>query len=700
MFGGGRVFADNPTSVDYNVYVKPSLSISASTNTVSIDLNPNSKDFGIANLDVTVGTNNLYGYKLYMTTDNNATNLERDSSLDSVSDNIPTLSSSTTTSTFPANYWGYRINNDVGGASTLIDTTGTNFYPYVPTDNPVISSSTEAINEQTANLTFGAKIDYEKKAGLYELTLKFKALPIVTTYYMQDIAETPSLANTICTDKPTVVLDKRDEKAYTIRRINGDCWMVENLQFTGTTMDSTTSNISPEYTPENPYVATYYDLEGAEGSSSTGHCYGTYNSTSGTGTGDGYIYSCIHEDEITTSMSPIDSSAAGTTRTVWYNYVAASAGSIAGSSNTDPQLYDICPAGWRLPNQNETNRITDVVSFNPVYGGMWRNGLLVYEDTRGYWWGSNMITDAQLRDGINYSGVFGTTGRARYGGYYVRCIMKTTNINNLTFMQDFTKVSESDTVTGDNKKQQIINSMIKNTDYSLTDIRDTQIYSIKKMGTNNDIWMTRNIAIGCAGTGSTYSASRATKSLTTQDTNLLPTSSSWSTNSARSLDKNDGTTGCTTSDTSDCNSYNTPRMKCDATFGGYYNMAAASAGQVVGAPWTTDATQDVCPNGWQMPSQTQKEAIFGEASQFNITPNGGYYFKGAFATAENRSFWWTSTYFTDGSSGTGFWKLSTLAGERLESLIRLLDLTASISVALLINRLHLTFFLICDIIKL
>ena len=48
------------------------------------------------------------------------------------------------------------------------------------------------------------------------------------------------------------------------------------------------------------------------------------------------------------NVSGTDSST-GTPYGTLYNYYAASAGTISGSSNSNNASYDICPAGWRLP---------------------------------------------------------------------------------------------------------------------------------------------------------------------------------------------------------------------------------------------------------------------------------------------------------------------------------------------------------------
>ena len=77
-----------------------------------------------------------------------------------------------------------------------------------------------------------------------------------------------------------------------------------------------------------------------------------------------------------------------TTIGVWYNYAAASAMTITGSSNTGTQTYDICPKNWRLPTNSEQSGITSYVSaYSPVASGNYYNGSLT-NTGYGYWWSS------------------------------------------------------------------------------------------------------------------------------------------------------------------------------------------------------------------------------------------------------------------------------------------------------------------------
>ncbi len=371
-------------SLGYSLTVNPVMNItfvSLSSNNILLDLDPGLRPFGTADLDVSVSTSYTGGYKLYMNAkDDKLTNT-------AASDYINTLSSSTTESTFPANSWGYRISALSSGNvadNDIVDTTGTNFYKFV--SGAMIGSSPTAVNNNVSTLTFASKVNYEKLPGTYNLNFEFKALPQVSTYEIQN------LDPAVCTSDPTLVTDNRDGKAYMIARLgDGNCWMTQNLRFTGTEISPDDTNIDVAKT------ITYGEL--ATGNTSAN----SYNQAN------------IHIG-VDNNGDP----------TVWYNYAAATAMTITTSYNYDEAQYSLCPAGWRLPSKDEFSAITGYASaFSPVANGRYSNGTLGATQY-GYWWSST--TDAgQTRYVLAYgsnSGVLYIMGElARYDGRYVRCLL-------------------------------------------------------------------------------------------------------------------------------------------------------------------------------------------------------------------------------------------------------------------------------------
>lgn len=187
-------------------------------------------------------------------------------------------------------------------------------------------------------------------------------------------------------DTNFTVVDKRDGNDYTVRYINGNCWMTQNLRIAGgTTLNSSTSNVASSYT-----IPTT-DLTNG-GSYTDGRIHDSGNTTTG----------------------------------YWYNFCAASAGTNCSDSDYSDTTYDICPKGWRLPTYNEFNGITGtsyISAFSPVYSGYYDDGSLNDAGSRGYWWSSNSSVSY---DQYNLS-YYGGSLRApdyffRRYGYSVRCI--------------------------------------------------------------------------------------------------------------------------------------------------------------------------------------------------------------------------------------------------------------------------------------
>ena len=592
---GGSVYAD--TSMNYNINIKPALKLSVSSGTVSLLLNPTTQNFAAQNLNVTVGTNNYYGYQLFMNTASNTTNLVRqnNSAVDGASfstpPTIPTLASSTTASAFPANYWGYRINNNVGGNADYIDTTASNansgnYFGY--TSGTLISSSATTTNEKTASLTFGAKADFNKPAGTYKLDLNFEAVPIVRTYYMQELAENVPLSDMLCTSEPITVLDQRDEKAYSITRLpDGNCWMTTNLDLAGgTTLTPADSNVSADYTlPASETISSGTTLTNSSAFSDDDIAY-VFNSNSTTCGADSPCYS-------------------------YYNYAAATAGTNPYSGEA---TSDICPKGWKLPTNAEYTTLINTYPAGATFatapfngapaGGFWRGSFYIGNPPSGGVYLTSTIWDYFA---------FRSSGTADVGedphpswGYGVRCVLKKPT------MQGFTSTDAANMATGGTK--------------TLTDTRDGKDYTIAKLPDGN-VWMTKNLDLA-GGTTITPADSNVSANYT------LPASDNSSTsfaNESTAYVYNSNSTTC--SDSSPCYSY--------------YSFAAATAGT---DPSSGDAASDICPKGWRLPTKdeyTTLSHIYTTGATLTAAPfralYGGAYKNSVLEYGGTNGFYWAST---------------------------------------------------------
>ena len=201
--------------------------------------------------------------------------------------------------------------------------------------------------------------------------------------YMQDLTATQCSGSS---DGAMATLrDRRDNNSYTIAKINGNCWMTQNLRLAGgTTLTSTYSNVSSSYT-----IPTT-DLTTGDNSYRQGEIHNSGNTTNG----------------------------------YWYNFCAASAGTNC-STSISGATYDICPKGWRLPTKTEFDGIAGtsyISAFSPIYGGYYISGSLDNSSTHGYWWSSTAYNGYAQYFLYYSSGSLNTSAHDNSFGSYVRCI--------------------------------------------------------------------------------------------------------------------------------------------------------------------------------------------------------------------------------------------------------------------------------------
>ena len=457
---GASAFADN---LDYNVVVKPSLKLTLSSTNPSLNLNPANHTFDTTSLTATVATNYTNGYKLYLDTTSGSGGTSNTELVNTTNSTytIPTLASSSTSSSFPANYWGYKL-----------DSASTEYLSYVP--NTLISQSTTNTNGTSSSIDFAAKIDYEKPAGLYSIAFDLKTIPIVTQTYMQDMTAEQ------CTTTPTIVIDKRDEQAYMIQRLDDDkCWMLDNLN-----LDLTNATIVAGLSPENTNAnsASLKSLrEGNRTDCGEADCskYATsglslQNWTSGASytvpmanksgiCSTSSVYLCTYDgnytnNDVLSTLTPNQSTfGLGSGKIgVHYNYCAASAGSYCydrAANNETPATdtnvdYDICPANWRLPTgaQNGEFRTlcnsikgstceyqTDMdaadidsvqYKFSGVLSGSYNSNMGYHQGNFGAYWASTIYTNNVAWRLLLFSSKINPYERhERIQGYSVRCLL-------------------------------------------------------------------------------------------------------------------------------------------------------------------------------------------------------------------------------------------------------------------------------------
>ncbi|MBQ6149495.1 hypothetical protein IJI86_00785 [Candidatus Saccharibacteria bacterium] len=452
-----------------------------------------------------------------------------------------------------------------------------------------------AVNQDQAELSFAAKIDYLQPAGAYNTTLQFNIVANPLVNYMQDL--NPAL----CTTTPMTVVDKRDSQEYIVQRLaDGNCWMITNLNLGAV-------ELATDLTSNNTNLSTPISASS----------FNSWKNGSGSGA-ERYVV-----------VSGIDS-VSQTPNGVLYNFCAAS-GSTRCGSTTAKATDDICPAGWRLPTSVGTSsEYTRLYNQYGSYANMTKpiaNGGAAFarpgyspsgtsisnSGTYGFYWSSENRAATTAWGGLflNPSGTVSPDNWIdRSCGTSVRCILNDSRtISDITTMQEMSpqiaaKMNDGDTAT-------------------LKDSRDGQDYTIAKI--NGNVWMTRNLAIGCNGTGSTYGSTITSKTLTSSDTNI--SAATWSTPT------NNLTLGNSTDD---------PRIECSSTYGAWYNFRAASAGAI--GDNTTASVSDICPSGWRLASQTEINQVTSYGSSFIQNGGNGYYRGGALIN--DGAYWWASTLST------------------------------------------------------
>ena len=245
------------------------------------------------------------------------------------------------------------------------------------------------------------------------------------TIAMQD------LTYAACPATPTYVYDNRDDSVYVVKRLaDNRCWMLDNLALgsadTTYTLTSTDSNVTTDFTLPK--------------SANTGFT--------------SYDNAMINTDYKNTVPNKVYGTEGSGKIGVYYNYAAASAGKITGSSNSSngDANQDICPKNWRLPtggssggfqtlctavkgsscSNGETNsnalKLRDVLNtplsgyfYDSSAGGQGAGGY-------GYFWSSTRYDNTYMYGlYVSEPSVYSQNYRGRSNGFSVRCVLKATS---------------------------------------------------------------------------------------------------------------------------------------------------------------------------------------------------------------------------------------------------------------------------------
>ncbi len=226
---------------------------------------------------------------------------------------------------------------------------------------------------------------------------------------MQDITQ-ENFSQPYCgSDKDDVVAvgatlqltDKRDDKTYKIMKMNdGKCWMVENLRLPGgTSLDSTNSDVTSAYTlPDNQAINNEINNWGTDKTSQ-------------------------NMAEGSSSMKINGSGAWNTAYGNYYSWCTATAGTCTDSGDAPSS---ICPKGWTLPSNTDTN-IGTYSKLNEGFAGSWTtiggvNGIKLGYNSNDAFFPAAGLVDG---DGLNNSGS---------NGYYWSSTVRSSNVSYAYFL--------------------------------------------------------------------------------------------------------------------------------------------------------------------------------------------------------------------------------------------------------------------------
>ena len=404
--------------------------------------------------------------------------------------------------------------------------------------------------------------------------------------------------------------DERDNKVYTVARLaDNRWWMIENLKLE--------SADSSDGTLAQGFSAGFVGLASSEGQSNTSSnntSNSKYNTTLITGSNTGYRFPRYYTNgtsiNSTTSITDNRLNATGAHGTAistnysygnWYNFAAATASILETPNGTS-----ICPKGWYLPSENssgtgEFNKFdkalggtgltqnTEISSQrwreypnNYVYSGYYGNVSPSNSagDSGTYWSRDTSGGPSAYYITINPTNINIVSPHSRNFRHSVRCISnETKTISKLTYLQDFRLLSNDDKAT-------VLASMTVGTNYSLIDNRDNQTYTIAKME-DGKIWMTENLNLG---------STTLTTNLAAANTNI---STIVNTSTFNGWKK---TSGTGTYVAGELISISGTDATSGTAYGTLYNYYAASAGTISGSANSNNATYDICPAGWRLPT--------------------------------------------------------------------------------------------------
>ena len=560
-------------------------------------------------ISVNVSTNNRTGYTLVAKVGDKTSSTLNNNNLVNTTGDANFTSLATTDNIALANFddgkWGYTIAPTIASATTYSGLLYNADTIINATRNVAGDPQEGYLGSNSTSFTIGAKAGQTQASGEYTNVINFRSVANVVPDIVMQETNLSELASAMPNDGDTAMfVDNRDGSRYMVGKLaDGKYWMLENLALdpatlkSGVTLDSSNTNLSAGKTFTLPNSTT------------TG-----FNNVAAS-----YTTKAINTAFKNTSQ-PLAVGQSGTGKIgVYYNYCAATAGTYCFENNhtdTNNATNDICPKGWRLPTggasgefQALRNQYASAGEFalalrTPLSGDFYE-GSERYQGNRGAFWSSTYYNASIMYSlDVYTTAVFPQDSGSRFIGFSVRCVynptMQEVTASNLASMMP----NDGDTAT-------------------LKDSRDGKSYTIGKI--NGQYWMTQNLDLA-GGTTLTPADSNVSSNYT-----LPASSTSGFSNSNTAYVYNSGSTTC--GDESPCYSY--------------YSYVAATAGT---SPSSGNATSDICPKGWRLPTQAEYNTLkstYTTGATLTGSPwNGvyaGYYIESSFLGGGTDGYYWSST---------------------------------------------------------
>ena len=709
--------ADSTLSIDItNSTATANLNISSPDGTFASSAESEKASFGVT-------TNNTSGYTLSITaSDDEGTLANGEETLDSITTNLTEEQFNTTTNN---GKWGYSPSKYMNG-TTVVDNTGNNpvFLSSPTTESTTLDVTDSANNEaNTYTIGLGARADYSATVGTYEksLILTATANPItigscdstklcvrydgnglnnsdinivnynstttqeeVTKYsHTSNIDDAGTQSGSYPSNQATkdvITIPGASELNVTITygtENNWDMLYVFQGEYTGTisrNMDQASTGWLYKYMGGNNTTTTVeIDIPGDTAtfgfySDESGQYYGYYAVVTGTSTTyTRSVYSGTYTAPTITSNQRFYgwsttqiTAGTGTPSDAEYLDEAAVMSSLPGNEGDTVTLYAV----WE-PVKNITFRTTDADSIT-LNGVTYTDGQTV-----------------QMPQGVydihgNYAKKYGfknwniTAGSLENDTYTATKYTVTEDATITLTGQEATTSISSITPSGKTPSANCPNEPV--VPQLVYDPRDNEAYYVAEL-CDGKVWMLDNLRLDLTN-------STTLNSLTTSNTNIINEATLTSLKSGnRSAGEQYASAGFITWDSNSTASvYNQAKANAaskDVTVtsygsgsgkvGVYYNYCAASAGSYCYdynvAPEGTNATQDICPAGWRMPtngSSGEHQALYtaynSNATNFRnalSTPLSGYFYNGSVRDQGSYGYFWSSTR----SSGSNMYYL-------------------------------------------